>query len=161
MPPSGVSSLECIASPESEGNLAARLLVADPEVIGAMRMDPMSDDPEYQALAHMAICGDVAPEVALIVMRFLTPDSPLGPIAGTTTLTADGWGRVPRSFVLCTQDQGVLPALSRKMIADADAAFPDNPTTVYTLESSHSPFLSMPGKLAEIVGKVLAAQSAS
>jgi pimeloyl-ACP methyl ester carboxylesterase len=161
MPPSGVSALECISSPESEGNLAARLLVADPGVIGAMRMDPMSDDPEYQELFRMASCGDVEPEVALAVMRLLTPDAPIGPIVGTTTLTADGWGRVPRSFVICTQDRGILPALARKMIADADAAFPDNPTTVYTLDSSHSPFLSMPGKLAEIIGKVLAAQSAS
>ena len=36
----------------------------------------------------------------------------------------------------------------------ADAAFPGNPTVVHTLESSHSPFLSMPGELAGIILKL-------
>ena len=46
------------------------------------------------------------------------------------------------------------PPLQRKFIADADAAFPGNLTEVYTLDSSHSPFLSMPGDLADIVLKL-------
>lgn len=36
----------------------------------------------------------------------------------------------------------------------ADAAFPGNPTTVHALDSSHSPFLSMPGELTDIIVKV-------
>jgi hypothetical protein len=44
--------------------------------------------------------------------------------------------------------------MQRKLIADADAAFPGNPTEVYTLDSSHSPFLSMPGVLADIILKL-------
>jgi hypothetical protein len=48
----------------------------------------------------------------------------------------------------------IRPALQRRFIADSDAAFPRNPTTVYTLDTAHSPFLSMPGQVADIVLKL-------
>jgi pimeloyl-ACP methyl ester carboxylesterase len=41
------------------------------------------------------------------------------------------------------------------LAADADAAFPANPTAVRTLEASRSPFLSMPDRVAGIVLDVL------
>jgi hypothetical protein len=44
-----------------------------------------------------------------------------------------------------------MPALQAKFIAEADAAFPDNPTSVVPLDASHSPFLSMPDRVADIV----------
>jgi hypothetical protein len=47
------------------------------------------------------------------------------------------------------------PALQRKFIADADAAFPGNPAAVRELEAAHSPFLSMPDQVAGIVLDVL------
>ena len=40
-------------------------------------------------------------------------------------------------------------------IANADAAFPGNPTAVRELEASHSPFLSVPDQVAGIVLDVL------
>jgi hypothetical protein len=46
------------------------------------------------------------------------------------------------------------PALQQKFISDADAAFPANPTSVVALDASHSPFLSMPHQVAEIVTKL-------
>ena len=56
--------------------------------------------------------------------------------------------------LVCTQDMTIRPALQRRFVADADAAFPRNPTTVYTLDTAHSPFLSMPGQVADIVLKL-------
>ncbi len=70
---------------------------------------------------------------------------------GTTTLTHDGWGSVRRTYIVCTRDLALPPAVQTMFIAEADAAFPDNPTSVVTLDASHSPFLSMPGDLAEII----------
>jgi hypothetical protein len=49
----------------------------------------------------------------------------------------------------------IRPALQQKFIADADAAFPGNLTVVHTLDASHSPFLSMPGQVADIVLKLI------
>ncbi|MBR8640514.1 hypothetical protein KEF29_17345 [Streptomyces tuirus] len=43
------------------------------------------------------------------------------------------------------------PALQRKFISDADAAFPDNPTAVTSVDSSHSPFLSVPERVVDIL----------
>ena len=46
--------------------------------------------------------------------------------------------------------------MQRKFIELADAAFPGTPMPVHTLDSSHSPFLSMPGELSGIILTVLA-----
>lgn len=45
----------------------------------------------------------------------------------------------------------IRPAAQRRFITEADAAFPDNPTSVVALDASHSPFLSMPDQVADIV----------
>ena len=44
--------------------------------------------------------------------------------------------------------------MQRKFIQLADSAFPENPTTVHALDSSHSPFLSMPDQLTGIILKL-------
>jgi hypothetical protein len=45
----------------------------------------------------------------------------------------------------------IRPALQRKFISDADTAFPENRTCVVALDASHSPFLSMPRQVANLV----------
>ena len=154
MPASGVSAADCIVMPENEGDQAVASMVADPAQIGALRIDPASPDPAYRQQLRTAFYADVDPAVADAAIGLLTPDAPAGVPAGETRLTADGWGSVRRAYIMCTQDQALRPPLQRKFIADADAAFPGNPTEVHTLESSHSPFLSMPGELAGILLKL-------
>ncbi len=94
-------------------------------------------------LAAFMPASGVPPATAEAAIALLTPDAPVGISAGVTALTADGWGSLPRTYVVCTRDATIPPALQRKFIADADAAFPANPTAVRELEVSHSPFLSM------------------
>ncbi|HEY7276089.1 MAG TPA: alpha/beta fold hydrolase [Trebonia sp.] len=154
MPASGVPAAGYILAPENEGDLARAALVADPAAIGALRLDTHSPDPAYRQLLRDAFFGDVPGDVADAAIGLLAPDAPAGIAAGATTLTADGWGSVPRTYVVCTQDRALQPAMQRKFIELADAAFPGNPTTVHTLDSSHSPFLSMPGELTDIILKV-------
>jgi hypothetical protein len=84
----------------------------------------------------------------------MTPDSPIAMQVVGTRLTRDGWGSVPRTYVACSQDRALRPAVQRRFVAEADADFPDNPTSVVTLDSSHSPFLSMPGRVAEVIAKL-------
>lgn len=154
MPPSGVPAADCIFWPENEGDMAAAALVADPAVIGALRLDTASPEPAYRQRLRDAFFGDVPADVADAAIGLLTPDAPAGIAAGATTLTADGWGAVPRTYVVCTLDHALRPATQRKFIELADEAFPGNPTTVHTLASSHSPFLSMPDDLAAILLKL-------
>ncbi|MFF2507709.1 alpha/beta fold hydrolase [Streptomyces sp. NPDC058067] len=73
---------------------------------------------------------------------------------GATTLTRGGWGSIPRTYVTCAQDMAIRPAVQRRFITEADAAFPDNVTSVVALDASHSPFLSMPDQVADLVTKL-------
>ena len=91
------------------------------------------------------------PVLADAATGLLTPDGPIGIMLGTTTLTLDSWGSVRRTYLTCTRDMAIGPALQAKFIAEADAAFPDNPTSVVALDASHSPFLSMPKEVADII----------
>ena len=155
MPASGVPSVAYPQLPENEGALADAAFVADPAVIGALRIDVASGDPAYRQRLRAALYGDIDPAAADAAIALLTPDAPAGIALGATTLTQGGWGSVPRTYVRCTQDFTIRPALQQKFIADADAAFPANPTVVHTLDASHSPFLSMPGQVADIVVKLI------
>jgi pimeloyl-ACP methyl ester carboxylesterase len=149
MPASGVPPTAYIGTPENEGSRVGALRVGNPRTIGALRLDVAS--PAFAEGARETFYGDVDPAIADAAIALLTPDAPAGIAAGTTTLTADGWGSIPRTYVVCTRDATIPPALQRKFIADADAAFPANPTVARELAASHSPFLSMPAELADLV----------
>lgn len=140
--------------PENADALVLSALRADPETIGALRLDLASNDPAYRQQLREAFYGDVDPQVADAALALLTPDAPAAMLRGTTRLTHDGWGSVPRTYIVCSRDMAVRPALQRLMIAEADAAFPQNPTSVVTLDASHSPFLSTPEEVANIIGKL-------
>lgn len=154
MPASDVPAIAYIQMPENAGELVGPSLRADPEAIGAMRFDLASADTDYRQQLRDAFFGDVDPAVADAAIALLSPDAPAGIALGTTTLTSDGWGAIPRTYVTCARDMAIRPPLQQKFIADADAAFPDNPTSVVGLDASHSPFLSMPGAVADIVTKL-------
>jgi hypothetical protein len=51
------------------------------------------------------------------------------------------WRSKPSTFVICSQDRAIPPSLQRRMAHRA--------STALELNSSHSPFLSMPFDLAE------------
>jgi pimeloyl-ACP methyl ester carboxylesterase len=150
MPASGVPAGMYSLTPEYAGDLLSPCNIADALAVGAARIDTAS----YRAQLREALYADVDTATADAAIGLLTPDAPIGIPIGTTTLTADGWGAVPRTYVLCTQDRALPPAMQRRFIADADAAFPDNPTSVVTLDASHSPFLSMPEQVADIVTRL-------
>ena len=65
--------------------------------------------------------------------------------------TPERWGTVPRVFIRTTEDRTIPLALQDRMIAEADAYTPHNRFEVHSLSSSHSPFASMPDRLAEVL----------
>ncbi|MEV4840183.1 alpha/beta fold hydrolase [Nonomuraea sp. NPDC049486] len=151
MPASGVSAAAYTRLPEAADDRVAPLLQGDPAQIGALRLDFATDDAVYRQGLREAFYGDVDPVLADAATGLLTPDGPIGVMLGATTLTRDGWGSVPRTYIVCTRDMAIRPGLQAKFVAEADAAFPDNPTSVVTLDASHSPFLSKPGELADLL----------
>jgi pimeloyl-ACP methyl ester carboxylesterase len=72
---------------------------------------------------------------------------PLRPAFGKVSLT-DRFAAKPRSYIRCLQDRVVTLAFQDEMIS----AWPCD--KVASLKASHSPFLSMPGELAEAIQAV-------
>lgn len=63
--------------------------------------------------------------------------------AFTEELTSAAWESVPSTYVVCTRDQAIPPQAQRQLAGRAGAAV--------ELESSHSPMLSRPAELAELL----------
>jgi pimeloyl-ACP methyl ester carboxylesterase len=63
--------------------------------------------------------------------------------AFTTPVAAAAWRSKPSTYVVCTQDRAI-PAEQQRVLSDRCGA-------VVELDASHSPMLSMPGRVADII----------
>lgn len=97
----------------------------------------VSDDPD---VVRGALCADVEGE------RFLRDVYPRYVLVSLRSLADVCSAPAPRhgtTYVVCAQDRAVPPAAQEAMASGADR--------VERLPSSHSPMLSMPGRLAEVL----------
>ena len=156
MPASGVPGVAYIGAPENADEKVGPQLMADPAVVGALRMDHRSEDAAYAAGIKAAFFGDVNDDQYTAVAHLLTPDVPVAPFATPIATTPERWGRVRRHYIQCKQDQAIRPALQQRFIREANAYTPGNPTVVHSLDSSHSPFLSQPARLADLLSFIAA-----
>jgi pimeloyl-ACP methyl ester carboxylesterase len=92
-----------------------------------------------ELIAPTFYAGCSADDVALASL-LLRPE-PAAPMATPLALTAARYGRVPRTYIECEQDQAVSLDVQRAM----QQAQPG--TRVVTLPTDHSPFLSAPDAL--------------
>lgn len=150
-PVPGSSTAEYITSPEGEGEQVLGLLSADPAVVGALRID--TGDRDNHAAIREAFYGDVDEATAAAAISLLGPDAPAGIPTEAITVTADRYGTVPHTYVLCTKDNAVPPASQRRFVREIDAVS-NTPTQVAEFDSSHSPFLSQPATLADVIAGV-------
>jgi pimeloyl-ACP methyl ester carboxylesterase len=139
------------ALPEGASSISGAILVGDPMTTGAMRINPRSSDPEYVEKGRAALYGDVSTEEYLRFAAYLSPDLPLPVAFDDARGTPERWGSVRRTFIRTTEDRTIPVALQDRMIAEADALTPGNRFDVRTLPSSHSPFASMPDRLATVL----------
>lgn len=101
---------------------------------------------DERATSHLAtrtedvLYADCPPDVAARAGARLTRQSV--PAIGTPQSGA-AWKTVPSTYVICEQDRAVPPPAQEAMSARAG--------TVHRLPSSHSPFLSRPADVADIV----------
>ncbi len=153
--PNGATPGEMLFSEPMSTSMVPALLLADPEVVGALRIDPMSADADYKASAKAAFYGDVGDKEVQAVMKLLSCDEPASVLGVASPVTAEKFGTVNRHDIRLTEDKAVTIAAQDASIAEIDAAMP-NQTVVHTMETSHSPFLSDPAGLAEILLKTAA-----
>ena len=88
---------------------------------------------------HDCSDGDIAWAKALLVPQAAEP------MARPMQTTDANWGRVPRVYIECLQDRTIPIALQREMVRRIPVQ------QVYTLDTSHSPFVSAPVDLARIL----------
>ncbi|PSR54991.1 hypothetical protein AHMF7605_16510 [Adhaeribacter arboris] len=98
-------------------------------------------NPELAAQIFYHDCSEADKKFALTRLS----KEPIAPLATPVQLTEEVYGVIPKYFILCTESQ------------DMDKTFLSTHVPcekVYTLHSSHSPFFSMPEKLAEIIDEI-------
>jgi pimeloyl-ACP methyl ester carboxylesterase len=81
------------------------------------------------------------PEAVAAAMARIVAE-PHKPRSTPLRLTPEGFGRIPRTYVECTEDQTIPLASQRKMQQLVPGA------AVVTLRADHSPYLSSPQALA-------------
>lgn len=154
MPDSGVPALAYVRAPENQGEQLGALMLASPRTAGALRMDPRSTDDTYQAACKRALYDDASEADYAAACHLLTPDVPAAPFATAIATTPARWGALERHYIRCRRDRVILPALQQRFIDEADAFTPANRTHVHELDSSHSPFVSQPEALAQLLAEI-------
>ena len=148
-PVSGMPTAQYISLPENAGELVASGLSADPAAVGALRYD--TGDTDRRATIREAFYNDDIDEAtAEAALSLLTADAPAGVALEPIKVTAERYGSIPHSYVVCARDNAIRPALQRLMLREIDAVSA-RPTTVVEIDSSHSPFLSQPAALADVI----------
>lgn len=95
-------------------------------------------------LAFDAFYHDCDPRVAAECIAQLRPFACVGWDLVTTS-APPAWRLVPTTYVVCTQDRGIPPDDQRKMAEQAG--------DVVELDTSHSPFLSRPRQVADVIAQ--------
>ena len=101
--------------------------------------------PEAVKLAFYNDCSDADARTAI---ARLVPE-PAGPSGQPLRLSAERFGRLDKVYIHCAQDNAISLARQREFAVK----WPMRRTI--TLESGHSPFLSMPARLAQALGAEL------
>ncbi|ADO71404.1 alpha/beta hydrolase [Stigmatella aurantiaca] len=138
------------ALPEAKTDQGSTLIIGNPAALGAVRINPRGNASYLEAL-RSAYYNDVEMREFLPFALALTPDLPAALWTSEVVATRERWGRIPRSYIRCTQDRALMPGLQDLMIREADAFTPTNTFEQKTLETSHSPFASQPARLAELL----------
>ena len=128
----------------------SNLFLADPAVVGALRIDPGSEDPAYQAIAKEALFADMDETLLETVLHLLTPDAPAS-VYGELLEFPDSYAAINRTFICCTQDNLLHTSACEAQVNDMTAAWPSNPTKLVQLESSHGAMFSRPVELAALI----------
>lgn len=152
MLPPGMPAIAMIRHPAME-HWVPSLFRADPEAVGALRIDMRSDDPDYRERIRLAFYGDVDPAAFGPILAGLHCDEPAQPVVAPSPMTRERFGRVPRHYLRCLEDRAISIAGQDVMIAAVDEAM-GNRTLTRTFAASHGAYASQPGAVAEALAAI-------
>jgi pimeloyl-ACP methyl ester carboxylesterase len=137
--------------------LAAALPHDGDNLLSLAKQDPASHIGKYLTIdeAHGAAiiskdgAADVfAADAPLNIQEYLAANikpEPLAPLATSVHLTEKNFGSIKKVYIHTLNDHAISYPAQQYMVKNGNVA------VVYTLASSHTPFISMPDKLAEII----------
>lgn len=141
------------ALPDARTPHDAPITLGDADRIGAVRLNPRGAI-EYLRQLQSVFYQDVSEERFLPFAAAMSPDLPVRLWTEEPRATAARWGSLQRTYIHCTLDRALAPALQRTMIAAADSLAPHNRTEVLEIESGHSPFASQVELLAGLLRRI-------
>jgi pimeloyl-ACP methyl ester carboxylesterase len=150
MAPNGVSLMEMVQHEAMSSALSRGLFVGDPAAIGATRINTGPADEAYRSLLRASFYADVTERDFHWVASQLHCDEPNNGALAPSEITPERFGSVRRHYIRTTQDRAVPLTGQDHMIAAVDGTI-GGTTITHTLESSHSPFLSQPAALSQIL----------
>jgi len=153
MLPPGMPAIAMIQHESMAAALVPGLFMADPVAVGALRINVASDDADYRARLKAAFFGDVADQDFESFRQSLHCDEPAQVALVPSAVTKARFGSVPRHYIHCDADQAITPEGQALMVALTDEAL-GNKTAIHRLAASHSPFLSQPQALAELLLRI-------
>lgn len=101
---------------------------------------PLATAGDDEITPRQLFYGDVEPELAAECEARLTSQSLL---AFTDVTTRAAWREIPSTYVI-TEEDGATPVFAQEMMAGRT-------TSIERMKTSHSPFLSAPEELADII----------
>ena len=148
--PNGTPAVKMILSEIMSAAIVPSLFRADPEAVGALRIDPQSTDLKYLSRLKSAFYGDLSDSKFSEVRQNLHCDEPAQVTAIPSQITAQNMGRVSRFYVFCREDNAIPFGAQQYMVSTTDTEL-GNLATTYELDCSHSPFYAQADKLTEIL----------
>ncbi|MEM7267933.1 MAG: alpha/beta fold hydrolase [Pseudomonadota bacterium] len=133
-----------------EGSILGKIFMADPAVVGGLRIDTASSDAAYYQAGKEALAADVPDDLWRTAVNMMAPDAPAA-FYGEVIEFPAAYAAVERTFIRCGQDRSVAPGTQDAMIADMNAAWPDNPCRQIDLDTSHEAMFADPAGLANAI----------
>lgn len=132
--PRNGESLLSIAKTDAESHVGKNLIVDEKAGIATIKKEGITD----------VFLADAPTHIADYVSSNFKPE-PLAPLATPVTLTEGKFGNTNKVFVFSMNDHTIGYTLQQKMVKDAGIQ------RLYSLPSSHTPFIMFPHVLAQII----------
>jgi len=133
--PKDGESLLSLATTDGDSHTGKYLKIEEAKGIGYIGKEGVTD----------VFAGDAPAEIASQIVAGFRSEEPLAPLATPVKLTEKNFGQVEKNYIHTVNDHAVSYALQKQMVKKTPVK------KEYTLESSHTPFISMPKKLADII----------
>ena len=135
---------------QTENSQLGAALLADPAVVGALRIDPRSQDEGYLDAFKKALAADVDDKLLGAVKHLLTPDAPVSLYGESLTLSA-GYGDLPKRFIRAIHDKTLLPSTAQAIVTDVNDNWPHQRCDMIDIATSHEVMFANPRLLSDLL----------